>query len=162
LLLCKRSGAGLCREVRKELLYTYIGYAYWDVLTFSITNWRSIGEFDEIRVDRISPLDADGIRGGGTRACLKSVDFEGFAGFFSRRARENDYLWGRLHGVERLIDIVISSVPSLAEKKADDVLNLKRQAFNAILECEIKHLGNIPEEFERIKRELAAKSKAAD
>ena len=162
LLLCKRSGAGLCREVRKELLYTYIGYAYWDVLTFSITNWRSIGEFDEIRVDRISPLDADGIRGGGTRACLKSVDFEGFAGFFSRRARENDYLWGRLHGVERLIDIVVSAVPSLAEKKAEEVLSLKRQAFHAILECETKRLANIPEEFERIKRELAAKSRAAD
>jgi len=153
--LSRREGAGVCRDVRKELLYTYIGYAYWDVLTFSTTNWRSIGEFDEIRVDRISPLDAVGIRGGGTRACLKSVDFEGFAGFFSRKARENDYLWGRLHGAERLIDIVCSSVPGLVEQKAEEVLALKLNAFRAILDCEKEKLPNIADEFNRIERELA-------
>ena len=153
--LTRRGGAGVCREARKELLYTYIGYAYWDVLTFSITNWRSIGEFDEIRVDRISPLDAQGIRGGGTRACLKSVDFEGFAGFFSRKARENDYLWGRLHGAERLIDIVCSSVPGLVEQKPEEIRALKLQAFRAILDSEKTKLENIPGEFERIERELA-------
>jgi len=154
LALTRRVGAGVCRDVRRELLYSYIGYAYWDVLTFSTTNWRSIGEFDEIRVDRISPLDADGIRGGGTRACLKSVDFEGFAGFFSRRARENDYLWGRLHGAERLIDIVCSSVPGLTEQKGEVVMALKRQAFRAILDSEKKKLEQIPDEFARIEREL--------
>ena len=29
-----------------------------------------------------------------------------FGAFFSRAYRENDYLWGRLHGAERLIDII--------------------------------------------------------
>lgn len=73
------------------------------MLTFSITNWRDLGELNEIRIDRISPEDAVAIRRGNT---LKGVNLGRFGGFFSRAHRENDYLWGRLHAVDRLIDIV--------------------------------------------------------
>src|SRR3954469_2393314 len=58
-------GAGpLPAPARRELLEHYIGFAVWDVLTFSITNWRDLDEFDEIRVDRLSPDDAQTLRKG--------------------------------------------------------------------------------------------------
>src|SRR3546814_10755587 len=47
---------------RRDLLVGYIGFPFWDVLTFTITNWRDLGEFNEIRIDRISPEDAVAIR----------------------------------------------------------------------------------------------------
>ncbi|MCF8467727.1 MAG: patatin-like protein [Sneathiella sp.] len=155
-LLCRQKAATSNRQIRQELLHAYIGYAYWDVLTFSITNWRNVGEFDEIRVDRISPLDATGIRGGGKRASLKGLGFEGFAGFFSRNVRENDYLWGRLHGVERLIDIVCSALPDQDNKVCRDRIEvLKTTAFRTIIQAERRQLTSIPAEFEQLDAELA-------
>ena len=62
------------------------------------------------KVDRISPDDARSIREGGTPATLRGVEFYNFGAFFSRAYRENDYLWGRLHGAERMIDLVCSTL----------------------------------------------------
>lgn len=75
--------------VRRELLVAYLGFPFWDVLTFSLTHWRDLVEFDEIRVDRISPEDADTIRQGPSSATLKGVEFGHFGAFFSpRQSRE--------------------------------------------------------------------------
>ena len=70
-------------------------------------------EFDDIKVDRLSPEDSLSLRaaGGGQ---LKGALFNAFGAFFSRAFREHDYLWGRLHGAERLIDIVASALPEEA------------------------------------------------
>ncbi len=154
-LLCSNRGAAADRTIRRALLHSYIGYAYWDVLTFSITNWRNIGEFDEIRIDRISPLDATGLRGGGKHVTLKGLAFEGFAGFFSRLIRENDYLWGRLHGAERLIDIVCSAIPKENRNACHDKIDeLKTRIFRSIIDSE-KNKLSIPDEFSRLAEELS-------
>jgi hypothetical protein len=130
----------LPRPVRKEVLEAYIGFAAWDVLTFSVTNWRDLDEFDEIRVDRVSPDDAQTLRPGGTEACLKGQKFNHFGAFFSRSYRENDYLWGRLHAAERLIDIVINAAQLEGLEPSIDVKKIKARAFLAILETEKTHL----------------------
>ena len=122
--------------VRIEVLQAYIGFAAWDVLTFSVTNWRDLDEFDEIRVDRVSPDDAQSLRPGGTAACLKGQHFNHFGAFFSRAYRENDYLWGRLHAAERLIDIVVDAARLEGAGKNLDVQKIKARAFLAILETE--------------------------
>jgi len=46
------------------------------------------------------------LRDFGTADGLKGTGMGHFAAFFSRAYRENDYLIGRLHGVDRAIDIV--------------------------------------------------------
>jgi len=33
---------------RREVLVNYIGFPFWDVLTFSVTSWRDLGEFDVV------------------------------------------------------------------------------------------------------------------
>ncbi len=131
--------AMLERPMRRRFLHTYLGFAWYDIATLPLLHGDggeggALGEFDAIKIDRISPDDARSIRSGGTAACLKGIDFYSFGAFFSRAYRENDYLWGRLHGAERVIDIIASSVePALP----DDTLSaLKRDAFLAILDEE--------------------------
>ncbi len=121
---------------RRELIEHYIGFAVWDVLTFSITNWRDLDEFDEIRVDRLSPDDAQTLREGGAQATLKGVQFHHFGAFFSRAYRENDYLWGRLHAVDRLFDIVLDAARIEGAGREIDIVTFKARAFRAVLEAE--------------------------
>lgn len=135
-IFAKITGRPGLKEVRKELLVDYLGFAFWDIITFTITNWRDLGEFDEIRVTRISPDDAQTIRGGGAKATLKGIALGHFGAFFSRKDRENDYLWGRLHAADRLIDILSSAVAIESDTPAFDPLAVKKRAFESILDAE--------------------------
>ena len=139
----------------QELLMAYVGFAFWDVMTFAISAARDLGEFDEIRVDRISPDDAVGLRRGGARATLKGIGFGHFAAFFSRAYRENDYLWGRLHAAERLIDIVADAARAADPLAAPDVDVLRRRAFAAILAAEAGRLPSCAGLIADLRRDLA-------
>jgi hypothetical protein len=105
-------------------------------------------------VDRISPDDCSTIRSGGAAAVLKGVEFNMFGAFFSRAYRENDYLWGRLHGADRLIDITVSTLPEGVTLPPGTVATLKKQAFRAILDEERDRLKAIPELFEALDIEI--------
>ncbi|HKO09726.1 MAG TPA: patatin-like protein [Alphaproteobacteria bacterium] len=140
--------------VRREVLTNYLGFPFWDVLTFSVTNWRDVGEFGEIRIDRISPEDVR-FRGKAVGpAPLKGTSLAHFGAFFSRAYRENDYLLGRLHAVERLIEIVCDAAGSERYAGLVDMEALKRRAFARILEAEEKHLPASRELIATLRREL--------
>ena len=110
----------------------------------AVPQGEGLDEFDPIKVDRISPNDAVAIRKGGPQATLKGLQFNSFGAFFSRAYRENDYLWGRLHGAERMIDIVVSSLPPRARMKPGRIAAIKRQAFHTILDEEEERLSAVP------------------
>jgi hypothetical protein len=112
----------------------------WDVLTFTLPDWRDLGEHDEIRVDRISPVDAVSLRAGATSSTLKGAELRHFAGFFSRALRESDYLWGRLDGAERLIDIMCDAASPDIILDQQEIKNFKIAAFRAIINTEQKHI----------------------
>ncbi|MBT4487437.1 MAG: patatin-like protein [Rhodospirillaceae bacterium] len=149
------AGTELPGEAQRALLNSFLGFAFWDVLAFTVTSWRDVGEFDEIRVDRISPDDANSLHHGGAEDILKGVGMGHFAAFFSRRHRENDYLWGRLHGAERVIDIVMSSAKLEGAGGNIDVVAMKRRAFTAILEAEALHLPNSGDLLAELRQEIA-------
>jgi hypothetical protein len=65
---------------------------------------------------------------------LRGIEFYNFGAFFSRHYRENDYLWGRLHGAERMIDLVASTVT--AEVPPATITAAKRAVFLAVLDEE--------------------------
>ncbi len=105
-------------------------------------------------IDRISPDDATALRSGGAAAVLKGIEFNSFGAFFSRAYRENDYLWGRLHGAERMVDIVASSLwdgPMLAPETLADI---KRAAFRAILDEEAPRLTRIAPLIAQLRGEI--------
>lgn len=119
------------RALRRKILFAYLGFPFYDVATLPLLRNEGLTEFDPIKVDRISPDDATAIREGGTLATLRGIEFYNFGAFFSRAYRENDYLWGRLHGAERMIDLVCSAID--APEAEHDCADLKRRAFLAIL-----------------------------
>jgi hypothetical protein len=112
----------------------------WDVLTFTLPDWRDLGEHDEIRVDRVSPADAVSLRSGATSSTLKGAELRHFAGFFSRSLRESDYLWGRLDGAERLIDIICDAASADISLDQQEIKNIKVAAFRAIIKTEQEHI----------------------
>jgi patatin-related protein len=122
------------KNLRRRMLLSYLGFPFYDVATLPLLRNEGLTEFDPVKVDRISPDDARSIREGGTPATLRGVEFYNFGAFFSRAYRENDYLWGRLHGAERMIDLVCSTL----EKPfaAETCRHFKRAAFHAILDEE--------------------------
>ena len=128
--------AQLPRDQRRQLLLLYLGYPFYDIATLPLLGARGMDEFDPVKVDRISPEDAGTIRSGGAPATLRGIEFYNFGAFFSRAYRENDYLWGRLHGAERLIDIAASTLGVEGPVPPDEIDALKREAFLAILEEE--------------------------
>lgn len=134
--------SGLPQAARRPLLLAYLGFPWLDVATLPLLQGEGSDEFDAIKVDRIAPDDATSIRSGGAEATLRGIQFNNFGAFFSRAYRENDYLWGRLHGVERLIDITVSTAPT--RLPAGRVAALKRRAFHAILDEEEERLTAIP------------------
>ena len=130
-------------EARRAMLLGYLGYALYDIATLPLLQDEGLDEFDPVKVDRISPEDCTSIRKGGAAATLKGIQFNNFGAFFSRAYRENDYLWGRLHGAERMIDILLSSLPQGHEFSASRAQSYKRQVFHAILDEEQDRLTHI-------------------
>jgi patatin-related protein len=146
--------AALDRDARRPLLLAYLGFPFFDAATLPLLQGEGLDEFDAIRVDRIAPDDAVAIRPGGAEATLKGIQFSNFGAFFSRAYRENDYLWGRLHGAERLIDIVVSTMPAPARLGPGRVSAIKRRAFLAILDEEEPRLTAIPALIASLRVEL--------
>lgn len=121
-------------NLKRRMLLTYLGFPFFDVATLPLLQRDGLGEYNPVKVDRISPEDARSIREGGTRASLRGIEFYSFGAFFSRAYRENDYLWGRLHGAERMVDFLTSTVESGVD--AGFVRSFKRATFLAILDEE--------------------------
>jgi patatin-related protein len=157
-LLAKLDTARWHPQARREVLIDYIGFPFWDILTHSITSWRDLGEFDEIRVDRMSPEDARTVARGGHG--LKGTQFMHFGAFFSRAFRENDYLLGRLQAIDRLIDIVCDSAgrDALADV---DVQALKQQAFEHVLRQAEANLPHVRPLVDELRSELCGSGERA-
>ena len=137
---------GMGAQCRKIVLTGYLGFPYWDVILLPTMNALGLetSSFEEILIDRISPIDASSLHLGNRADRLQGDAIVGFGGFLSRRAREHDYFWGRLHAVERLIDIVVSTDRGLAAK-IPDIRQFKKRAFEAVLREEEGHLSHISE-----------------
>lgn len=140
------SVSGMDLAFRRELIEAYLGFDAWDAVSFPMISMEDphealrLTELHEIIVDRISPNDVTIFADRGR--VLRGGDFGGFAGFFSRSARENDYLWGRLHAIDRLISIVESSVAQDIPEGID-TRSLRKRAFEIVLREEARRLPNL-------------------
>ena len=141
---------------RVAVLTGYLGYFYWDIILRPTASALSLdaGPIEEILIDRISPEDATTIKLYDRKNVLIGGSFAGFGGFLSRSIRENDYLWGRLHAVDRLFDILASTVPS--NIRGDfDFDALKKRAFLSVLEEEAGRLKFVPELIAQLREAIA-------
>jgi len=98
------------RGLREFIYEAYMHFEEQDATTFPITYNTGIGEIDQVDILRVSPMDAKSLideeaemaNPNGMRK-LRGADLGAFAGFLDREWRENDMLWGRLDGAERII-----------------------------------------------------------
>jgi patatin-related protein len=137
---------GFGRPMRRGLIRAWLGFPFYDIAILPLIREEGFDGFEELKVDRISPDDAVALKEGGTRACLKGWQLNAFAGFFSRAYRENDYLWGRLHAAERLVDIVATAVPEVSL----DERHWKTKLFQAIVAAERTRLTKVGPLFEEL------------
>ena len=149
--------ASMPSELRRHLLLAYLGFPFYDTVTLPLLRGEGMTEFEPVKVDRISPEDAPSIRPGGARDTLRGVEFYNFGAFFSRAYRENDYLWGRLHGAERMIDLIASTLPEGAPFDPGELAALKRDAFLAVLDEEEDRLRADPALVPGIRAEVLGK-----
>jgi patatin-related protein len=146
--------AAFPKPERRSLILSYLGFPFYDIATLPLLQGEGLDEYDEVKVDRISPEDAAAIRSGGVGATLKGIQFNSFGAFFSRAYRENDYLWGRLHGADRLIDILVSTLPEGVHLPEGLAGRMKAEAFRAIIEEERPRLKEVGPLIEAIEREV--------
>ena len=151
-VLLSQALVAMPQPLRQRVLLAYLGFPYYDIVTLPLARNEGLTEFEGVKIDRISPEDARSIRPGGTRATLRGTEFYNFGAFFSRAYRENDYLWGRLHGAERMVDLVYSTLP--AGPNDADAIVAKRAVFRAILEEERGRLTCDAGLIEQIEREI--------
>ena len=146
--------AALPKAGRRTMLLAYLGFPFTDIATLPLHQGDTLDEYDPVKVDRISPEDCSAIRTGGASATLKGIEFNNFGAFFSRAYRENDYLWGRLHGVERLLDIVNSATPVATRLSAGQLADYRRAAFLAILDEEESRLSHVADLIVSLREEI--------
>ncbi len=141
----------LCpKEHRRTLMFAYLGFPFFDLATLPMLQGEGLDEFDPIKVDRISPDDVTMVKGGVTET-LKGIEFNSFGAFFSRSYRENDYLWGRLHGADRLFDIVLSTLPNPPNVSQD----AKKALIVAILDEEASKLPLADAQIAEVRAQIA-------
>ncbi|HEX2828615.1 MAG TPA: patatin-like protein [Burkholderiales bacterium] len=93
----------------------FLNFEDYDQVTFPILYGTDVGEAEPVRIYRISPEDATRIvnEREQRRHKLAGTSLFNFGGFLDEAWRENDIMWGRLDGVERLVTAVL---PDLADE----------------------------------------------
>jgi 8-oxo-dGTP pyrophosphatase MutT (NUDIX family) len=106
-------------------------YEDYDQVTFPIFYETQVGgETEPVEIFRISPLDArsliDELSHSERRRKLAGTALFHFGAFVKREWRENDMLWGRLDGAERILSSVLPP-------ESPDAARMTRAAHLAIL-----------------------------
>ena len=98
---------------RRALAHYYENYEDYDLLTYPMLFENGVGEADTIDIIRISPEDAKQLIDERETGCHKLAGsaLGHFGAFLARQWRQNDILWGRLDGAERIIAALLPNHP---------------------------------------------------
>src|SRR6185503_5883636 len=99
------------------LAYYYYNFEEYDQISFPIFYEADVGEASIVEVIRVSPEDATELiderkerresPDGKGRQKLAGIAFHHFGAFLDRTWRQNDVMWGRLDGFERLVSALL-------------------------------------------------------
>lgn len=131
---------------KEDIRRAYEQFPYWDVLLYPIRKASETAELDRVQVMRLSPYETSMLSEKGP-AKLEGIKAGHFGAFFSREARENDYLWGRLDAAEWIVRTLLDG----AEHRA-------LSAFEAILADEASRLGEVADLRAELGRQVRSAS----
>jgi hypothetical protein len=148
------------KKIRRDLLVRYLGFPIWDALLYPLEAYTDVGERDTVRVARMSPLDSTLLTPpDGAVKVLGAQLGHGYA-FFSQKARENDYLWGRLDAAERTVRLLLTSTTAdgdlVSGDRHPDYVKWCQAAFRAVLVEEAGHLPTIADDVEKLRAQVEA------
>ncbi|MEI2384084.1 patatin-like protein [Breoghania sp. JC706] len=146
--------AFIAAPLRRRLTGAYIGFAFYDLVTFPVMQRREFSEVNEVLVDRISATDPGALNDGPIK--LKGAALSLFGAFFNRSWREHDYLWGRLNAADTLLSIVLAAVGERLPAGLDQE-GLRAGIFEAIVEEEAAHLTADPELIGSVRERIEAR-----
>lgn len=110
----ERASEGLIRysglRNKHQILAQFRKFRQIDQVLYPLEYLSGISEKELIQTVRISPIDAQlGLgRGKGVEEKLAGDTLRAFGGFFKRSWRSNDILWGRLDGLNRITEALVT------------------------------------------------------
>jgi patatin-related protein len=121
---------------RRWMRHYYDYFDDYDMIAFPITYGTAAGEPTPVETIRVSPHDATSLvdERKEPRKLAGTTLFH-FGGFLDRLWRQNDMLWGRLDGAERIITTMLPD-------RQDDAKQLVQEAHRAILSQELAEATN--------------------
>jgi patatin-related protein len=151
------------KKIRRDLLIRYLGFPIWDSMLYPLQVLSDVAERDEVLVARMSPSDSTLLRPVHESGKVLGARLGHAYAFFSRRARENDYLWGRLDAAERLVRLLLSerTVEAGRDKTIPgdshpDYRSRCKQVFLAVLAEDGAHLRTIEDDVKALRRQIEA------
>lgn len=143
---------------RGWLASRYVGFPMWDALLFPVLSLSGLPLLNPVRATRFSPRDAVALSPPPkATGKLEGVATHHFGAFFALERRQNDYLWGRLDGVE----LILNLLRGLHENQGDDVPatlpagdHIRRDAFASVLDAEQPALTKIGKLFSTLRGQL--------
>ena len=151
------------KKIRRDLLIRYLGFPIWDAMLYPFQALSDVAERDAVRVARMSPSDSTLLTPVHQGGKVLGAQLGHAYAFFSRKARENDYLWGRLDAAERVVRLL------LTEKRVEDgrdkiipgtshgdYRSWCKQVFLAVLAEDAAYLPTIEHDLEALHRQIEA------
>ena len=140
-------------DTQLVLFRSYVGFSFEDMMTFTNKRVAADEDHSRVRVMRVSPVDSKALSEGENP--LLGRRLSGFGAFFSRTSRENDFLWGRLHGADRLLDVIFDSVGQDNLPDNLEIKQVKREIFLAILEEEAPILTRLSDQISLLRQRFS-------
>jgi patatin-related protein len=161
---------GWSENDRTKLLSRYLGFPLWDGMIFPTISLTELPQFTPIEVSQFSPLTATALtafdENGHKTAKLQGIPLHHFAAFLNVASRENDYLWGRLDGVEMILRTLqevhaSTSAPNAAAPQVN--IPHLTQALQSVLDTEtdLTRISTLRECLQKQVTDLAAGTPAA-
>ncbi|HEX9711876.1 MAG TPA: patatin-like protein [Actinomycetota bacterium] len=125
---------GWARSVQRELLERYLAFPLWDTITYPLRALGDAGEMQPIGIVRFSPNEATAMGRSTAEEKLQGIKIMHFGAFFRRAWREQDYLWGRLDGVEHVVRMLLEETDP--DPKVEQVHAAARPALDAVFQEE--------------------------
>jgi len=151
------------KKIRRDLLIRYLGFPIWDAMLYPLQALSDVAERDTVRVARMSPADSTLLTPVHPGGKVLSAQLGHAYAFFSRKARENDYLWGRLDAAERVVRLLLTrrTVEGGRDKiipgaPHPDYRRWCKQVFLAVLAEESAHLPTIEHDLEILEAQIQA------
>jgi hypothetical protein len=153
------------KNIRRALLIRYLGFPIWDAMLYPLQALSDVAERDAVRVARLSPSDSTLLTPVHDGGKVLGARLGHAYAFFSRKARENDYLWGRLDAAERIVRLLLTETTVEAGREKTSLgdrhpsyRNRCKEVFLAVLEEDTPHLPTIADDVEALRRQIEALS----